>query len=33
MRDIIDLAIFAYYEQPGITFSDDMRFGFYGRAR
>ena len=26
------MAIFAYYEQPGITFSDDMRIGFYGRA-
>ncbi len=26
------MAIFAYYEQPGVTFTDDMRVGFYGRA-
>ena len=30
-RDRI-MAIFSFYEQPGVTFSDEMRVGFYGRA-
>jgi hypothetical protein len=25
-------AIFSYYERPGVTFSDEERHGFYGRA-
>ncbi len=30
-RDRI-MTIFCYYEQPGVSFSDEMRIGFYGRA-
>ena len=30
-RDRI-MTIFSFYEQPGVTFSDEMRIGFYGRA-
>ncbi len=30
-RDRI-MAIFSFYEQPGVSFSDEMRIGFYGRA-
>ncbi len=26
------IAVFSYYEQPGVMFSDDERIGFYGRA-
>ena len=26
------IAVFSYYEQPGVTFSDQERIGFYGRA-
>jgi hypothetical protein len=26
------IAIFSYYERPGVTFSDEERHGFYGRA-
>lgn len=26
------IAVFSYYEHPGVTFSDDERIGFYGRA-
>ncbi|MGH6934473.1 MAG: HalD/BesD family halogenase [Dongiaceae bacterium] len=26
------IAIFSYYERPGVTFSDKERLGFYGRA-
>jgi len=26
------MTIFSYYERPGVSFSDDMRIGFYGRA-
>jgi len=26
------MTIFSFYEQTGITFSDEMRIGFYGRA-
>ena len=26
------VAVFCYYEQPGVVFSDDERIGFYGRA-
>jgi hypothetical protein len=31
LRDRI-LTVFSYYDQPGVTFSDKMRSGFYGRA-
>ncbi len=30
-RDRI-IAVFSYYEHPGVRFSDDERVGFYGRA-
>lgn len=26
------IAVFSYFETPGVTFSDDERIGFYGRA-
>lgn len=26
------IAVFSYYENPGVTFSDSERIGFYGRA-
>lgn len=26
------MTIFSFYEQPHVTFSDEMRIGFYGRA-
>ncbi|MEX0318407.1 MAG: 2OG-Fe(II) oxygenase [Ruegeria sp.] len=26
------IAVFSYYERPGVTFSDAERLGFYGRA-
>ncbi len=26
------IAVFSYYENPGVTFSDTERMGFYGRA-
>ncbi len=26
------MTIFSFYEQPDVTFSNDMRIGFYGRA-
>lgn len=26
------IAVFSYYETPGVTFSDEERTGFYGRA-
>jgi hypothetical protein len=26
------IAVFSYYERPGVTFSDEERIGFYGRA-
>ena len=26
------VAVFCYYEQPGVVFSDDERIGFYGRT-
>jgi hypothetical protein len=26
------IAVFSYYEQPGVTFSAEERLGFYGRA-
>jgi hypothetical protein len=26
------IAVFSYYERPGVTFSDAERIGFYGRA-
>jgi hypothetical protein len=26
------LAVFCYYERPGVRFSDDERLGFYGRS-
>jgi len=26
------IAVFSYYERPGVKFSDDERIGFYGRA-
>ena len=26
------MTVFSFYEQPGVTFSDDVRIGFYGRA-
>jgi hypothetical protein len=26
------IAVFSYYETPGVRFSDDERIGFYGRA-
>lgn len=26
------IAVFSYYEKPGVTFSDEERIGFYGRA-
>ncbi len=26
------IAVFSYYEQPGVQFSDQERIGFYGRA-
>ncbi|MER9594870.1 MULTISPECIES: 2OG-Fe(II) oxygenase [unclassified Mesorhizobium] len=26
------IAVFSYYEKPGVTFSDKERVGFYGRA-
>ena len=30
-RDRI-MTVFSFYEQPGISFTDEMRIGFYGRA-
>jgi hypothetical protein len=27
------IAVFSYYEQPGVSFSDEERLGFYGRTR
>jgi hypothetical protein len=27
------IAVFSYYEKPGVTFTDAERLGFYGRAR
>jgi len=30
-RDRI-MTVFSYYEQPGVSFTDEMRIGFYGRA-
>ncbi len=27
------IAVFSYYERPGVVFSDEERIGFYGRAR
>jgi hypothetical protein len=26
------IAVFSYYERPGVMFSDEERIGFYGRA-
>lgn len=26
------IAVFSFYEKPGVTFSDEERIGFYGRA-
>ena len=26
------IAVFSYFEQPGVTFTDEERIGFYGRA-
>jgi 2OG-Fe(II) oxygenase superfamily len=26
------IAVFSYYERPGVTFSEEERIGFYGRA-
>lgn len=26
------IAVFSYYDEPGVMFSDDERIGFYGRA-
>ena len=26
------VAVFSYYERPGVRFSDEERIGFYGRA-
>jgi hypothetical protein len=26
------IAVFSYYETPGVRFSDEERIGFYGRA-
>ena len=26
------IAVFSYYERPGVMFSDEVRIGFYGRA-
>lgn len=26
------IAVFSYYERPGVTFSEEERLGFYGRA-
>jgi hypothetical protein len=26
------IAVFSYYDRPGVTFSDEERVGFYGRA-
>ena len=26
------IAVFSYYERPGVTFSDEERMGFYGRT-
>jgi hypothetical protein len=26
------IAVFSYYERPGVTFTDEERIGFYGRA-
>jgi len=26
------IAVFSYFEKPGVTFSDEERIGFYGRA-
>lgn len=26
------IAVFSYYEKPGVMFSDEERVGFYGRA-
>jgi hypothetical protein len=26
------IVVFSYYEQPGVTFCDEERVGFYGRA-
>ena len=26
------IAVFSYFERPGVTFSDEERIGFYGRA-
>jgi hypothetical protein len=26
------IAVFSYYERPGVRFSDDERLGFYGRT-
>jgi len=26
------MTVLCYYEQPGVSFSDEMRLGFYGRA-
>ena len=27
------IAVFSYYEQPGVVFSDEERLGFYGRVQ
>jgi len=27
------ITVFSYYENPGVSFSDEERIGFYGRAR
>ncbi|TIW22899.1 MAG: 2OG-Fe(II) oxygenase, partial [Mesorhizobium sp.] len=26
------IAVFSYYERPGVLFTDEERIGFYGRA-
>ena len=26
------IAVFSYYERPGVLFSEEERIGFYGRA-
>ena len=26
------IAVFSYYEKPGVTFTEEERVGFYGRA-
>ena len=26
------MAVFSYYDRPGVMFSDEERLGFYGRA-